>query len=330
MLLASSSAVQALPKIWGLKLRDLVGGGIGMLDAVLTQEPDGHPFKAGIHPRRAARPPRIFRRILNDGHWPCGSDYLDGNGIRFNLFDRVSAHLPESPDWLLVSLRTTFKLRHENLDEVQQAIERLLASRGLFRLHPKASCFVDHHAPGETVIPLPFADLIEALALCREPGSVALLTHLWQEALHFRDEASSRFVGYFCTEGWKAFLRRPEFWGSKLANQKRDEIVRDVRTMLEFVEVEQRLNVSHRPPMSCPFCVICPEGPVGRHAEANLVRYFDALMSELGGHPLFDARFHSTPQPTWYLETIDLLLEQIRAALGIVERWRIVGYTGRA
>jgi hypothetical protein len=281
---ADPTVVRAFPKIWGAYLRYQLQTDERGLDRTLPCRPDGNPFEFGRHPRplptRLA--PRVFRRILEEGHWPDISSYGEpDSGGTFNLWQRVGAHLPGSQDWLFRDLKRI--AQGQPLDEagIQASIQNVLDRFGSTRLHPKASALivaVDTNFDLEISASL-FERQWEALSTFTEPLHVTLLTLLLQEWKCYWAEVPEALFER-CLRAWTRLLRRPELAFDRAVQSA---AIGACRRILSTICMERRV-VASEPKGTWsrrnPLCSIWAPTADAITAEQRLCRFFDVVQHE--------------------------------------------------
>ncbi len=275
-------AVRGLPSLWGAHLVGRLETDITGLNRGLTFAPNESPFKFLSNP--APYPPKgvpkVFERVVLDGHWPDAPMYSDPNEPenRFNLLKRVELHLPGSADWLCKDLkRPAQELPHDER-AIQTAIHDQLARIGLTRLHPSATLFLNEHAfRGRP-------ELLEAmlkrpgyaLSCSPSPGQATLVTLLFQEWICFdRARPMTQVYQDLSVRAWTRVFRSKHLRRDRRLYRSG---LRAIRSILYFIATARPLTPAK--PWTAPahalqpFCPIIAASPAATAAEALLNNLF--------------------------------------------------------
>lgn len=199
------------------------GGNLTNLNAQLALKPEpGKRFVANISPRpyhpRSVAPPLFCR--AQAGKNPDNWEWVDRetSGTHFNLFLRVSAHLPGSEDWLFRDLHAYLRQHLPPIDHTHRLLDKCLYRLGLNAL-PQSALDTASRVQLDRCRELSEQTLRHFADLAYPVHVMALfgLWHLshWQRP--YSPEAES-LDDAFC-RAVRKFLTRPEFVSSEAARE---------------------------------------------------------------------------------------------------------------
>ena len=313
--------MRGLPALWGAHLLGRLKTGITELNRALPFPPNGRPFKLlknpGSYPVKGV--PQLFERVLDEGHWPDRLQYGEplNPKQKFNLLERVEAHLPGSSEWLCKDLkRAAHELPHDET-EIKAAIERHLARDDLMRLSAPASLLLievlHSHRYGDSHWPA-----LErgwwALSESHRIGDAVTLTLLYQEAVC--QPSMTTYIEKlkrYCLGAWTRVLRSPELRHNRLFYRRG---VAAIRGILLFSANARPLTPARRmvPPTQAraPFCPIVPDSSDVCAADELLRTSYIAGMEARVEAELQRKLFRPLEAPQNVLEAVGCILTAIR------------------
>ena len=200
--------------MWVCRLLYLCSGNKRLLDAQLTQPPDAiNAFEWGQRPLPGTLnwAPPVFDRTLDLGTDPDTECFSEPNSEgTYNLFERVSAHIPSTADWLFKLIWPYFYTSLPPVSYASFVVDRCLRRAGLRRLRDNTLEFARAARRERTT------DISESTlrSLTEEPGPLhlMLLMALYHERQwHQANSTAADAIGHAFVAAYARFLKRPEF-----------------------------------------------------------------------------------------------------------------------
>jgi len=246
---ATTNTLRQAPRLWVCGLLNHCGS-FKLLNRQLCQRPvNGHNFQLGVWPPPGELDwaPRVFERILKQGTNPDTRTFRephdDAAGEHFNLFTRVAAHIPTSPDWLFKALAPYYEKQLPEVDYANLLIDRCLHRFHLRRLGADAAAFAQRYQPER--LDKVGRSVLAALSRKPDPIHLVLLLALCHERQwHQPDSAEAREIGDAFRLASMRFLARPEFQAPEVVHLSG----RMLRFFTEpFARIRQQAHRSPRP-----------------------------------------------------------------------------------
>jgi len=315
------NVVRLLPPIWGRHLLHAFKCNLTALNRTVVRKPNGRPFRLLKNPRPLSKKgvPKLLERVINQGHWPDHGGYLDEDDGRFNLVERVAAHLPGSQDWLFADLKRFAQEQPTDPAQLNEAIDRTVERFGMKRMDIFASMGL-YQILGERMEDI-HQHTWTRLSRYDEPVHATLLTLLWAERRMRRFDNPKLRAS--CMSAWARFLRKEEFRRDRVHQKGGLTAIREILAFININERSRDGSAIDRIPRC--HCLVWRPTKNGLKAEQLIHDFYQATLYKRLRHVISSPLHRSVPKPVNLPEGISTavatILENVLESMSCWDHW---------